>query len=222
LALSQRDGGTDSAGKSEAHMVLLEGSGSVSAMFRKGRRYLFLVWGADCDYMQSFLEFMSSPSNPKRISKVGVVYGNRPRGLGHAQGAQDHAKRLGLDVVFDERISDQPDYADIFRRGNASGAEVVPGTSRPWRSQRASARLQRVQVRLSSGCQRSHRQQQRDDGRVQPSDLQPADPSASRKFTRTFARLTRRTGVSLSGGYACGQVLQQAVGDRQPRQRGLA
>src|SRR5438094_5582297 len=30
----------------ENQMVLLEGSGSVSAMFRKGRKWLFLVWGA--------------------------------------------------------------------------------------------------------------------------------------------------------------------------------
>jgi branched-chain amino acid transport system substrate-binding protein len=88
----------------ERHMVLLEGSGSVSEMFRKGRKYLFLVWGADCDYMQSFMEFMSAPNNPKRVSKVGMIYGNRPRGLGHAQGVKDHASRLGLDVAFDGKI----------------------------------------------------------------------------------------------------------------------
>ena len=201
----------------EAHMVLLEGSGSVSAMFRKGRRYLFLVWGADCDYMQSFLEFMSSPSNPKRISKVGVVYGNRPRGLGHAQGAQDHAKRLGLDVVFDERISDQPDYADIFRRGKASGAEVVL-----WDIEaRGEAKNKALSDAVAAGFKPSQlwlSEEPSPAGNVMTGVFsrvtwQPADPSPmSRKFYEDFRKTYAvEPEYHSAGGYACGQVLHQAV-----------
>ena len=80
----------------EKQMVLLEGSGSVSEMFRKGRKWLFLVWDADCNYMKAFFEFMSDPANPKRVKKVGSIAGNRPRGLGHARGAREHAGKLGL------------------------------------------------------------------------------------------------------------------------------
>lgn len=65
----------------EAQMPLLEGSGSVGEMFRQGRRWLFCCWGIDRDYMKSFLDFMTSPDNPHRITKVAVVCGARPRGL---------------------------------------------------------------------------------------------------------------------------------------------
>jgi branched-chain amino acid transport system substrate-binding protein len=201
----------------EAHMVLLEGSGSVSEMFRKGRQWLFLCWGADCDYMQSFLEFMSSASNPNRISKVGMVYGNRPRGLGHAQGVQNHAKRLGLEVAFDERIGEQPDYADIFKRGKASGAEVVL-----WDIEaRGDAKKGAIADAVAAGFKPSQlwlSEEPSPAGGV-PSGVfsrvtwQPADPSPmSRKFLEDFRQMH---GVDpeyhSAGGYACGQVLKGAV-----------
>ncbi len=109
----------------EAQMLLLEGSGSVSEMFRQGRKWLFLCWDADCNYMKSYLEFMSAPSNPKRVSKVGSLAGNRPRGLGHARGVHEHAKRMGLEVVFDELTKGEVDYAEVFKRAKASGAEAI-------------------------------------------------------------------------------------------------
>ncbi len=201
----------------EARMVLLQGSGSVSAMFRKGRKYLFLCWGADCDYMQSFLEFKSGPSSPKRIGKVGMIYGNRPRGLGHAQGVRDHAKRLELDVAFDERIGEQPDYADIFRRGKASGAEVflwdieARGDAKPQAIADAiAAGLKPWQLWLSEEPSPSGNVMSGVFSRV---TWQPADPSVmSKKFYEDFKRTYNvEPEYHSAGGYACGQVLHQAV-----------
>jgi branched-chain amino acid transport system substrate-binding protein len=201
----------------EAKMVLLEGSGSVSAMFRKGRKWLFLVWGADCDYMQSFMEFMSASDNPNHIHKVGMIYGNRPRGLGHAEGVRGHAKRLGLDVAFDEQIGESPDYVDIFKRGKAAGAEIIL-----WDIEaRGPAKKQAFDNAVAAGFKTSQLWLSEEpgpaggvpDGVFSRVTWQPADPAPkSRKFYEDFKKIN---GVDpeyhSAGGYACGQVLQQAV-----------
>ena len=201
----------------EHEMVLLEGSGSVSAMFRKGRKWLFLVWGADCDYMQSFLEFMADKSNPNRISKVGMIYGNRPRGLGHAEGVRNHAKRLGLDVAFDEQIGENPDYADIFKRGKAAGAEVIC-----WDIEaRGPAKMQAQKDAVAAGFKPSQLWLSEEpgpgggvmDGVFSRVTWQPVDPAPkSRKFYEDFKKdFGAEPEYHSAGGYACGQVLQQAI-----------
>ncbi|HLF76085.1 MAG TPA: ABC transporter substrate-binding protein [Dehalococcoidia bacterium] len=199
----------------EAHMLLLEGSGSVSEMFRKGRQWLFLCWDADCNYMKSFLEFMSSPSNPKRVSKVGTVSGNRPRGLGHAMGVHQHAKALGLEVAWDERTSGEVDYADVFRRGKATGAEVVM-----WDIEaRGDDKKRAIAAAVDAGFAPSQLWLSESPGQKVESGVfsrvtwLPSDPRPmSKKFLADFIAMS---GVEpeyhSAGGYACGQVLQQAV-----------
>lgn len=199
----------------EAHMLLLEGSGSVSEMFRKGRQWLFLCWDADCNYMKSFLEFMSSPSNPKRIRKVGTVSGNRPRGRGHALGVHYHAKQLGLQVTFDERTGEDVDYGDVFRRGKASGSEVVM-----WDIEaRGEAKKRAIAAATDAGFSPSQIWLSESPGQKVESGVfsrvtwLPSDPRPmSKKFYEDFRAMT---GVDpeyhSAGGYACGQVLQQAV-----------
>lgn len=201
----------------EAHMLLLEGSGSVSEMFRKGRRWLFLCWGADCDYMQSFLEFMSSPTNPKRISKVGMIYGNRPRGIGHALGVQHHAQKLGLGVVFDGKIGESPDYPAVLSRAHAAGAEALVwdmearGEDKKRALQAAvDAGFAPSQIWLSENPSPTGRELTGIFSRV---TWMPSDPSPmSRKFYEDF-RKTYDVDPEYhsAGGYACGQVLAQAV-----------
>jgi branched-chain amino acid transport system substrate-binding protein len=199
----------------EARMLLLEGSGSVSEMFRQGRKWLFLCWDADCNYMKSFLEFMSSPSNRKRISKVGSVAGNRPRGLGHALGVHQHAKQLGLEVAWDERTSGEVDYADVFRRGKATGAEVVM-----WDIEaRGDDKKRAIGAAIDAGFSPSQLWLSESPGQKVESGVfsrvtwLPSDPRPmSKKFYEDFVKVT---GVDpeyhSAGGYACGQVLQQAV-----------
>jgi branched-chain amino acid transport system substrate-binding protein len=199
----------------EAHMLLLEGSGSVSEMFRKGRQWLFLCWDADCNYMKSFLEFMSSPTNPKRITKVGTVSGNRPRGLGHAMGVHNHAKQLGLEVAWDERTSGEVDYPDVFRRGKATGAEVVM-----WDIEaRGDDKKLAVAAAIDAGFSPSQLWLSESPGQKVESGVfsrvtwMPSDPRPmSKKFYNDFVDMS---GVDpeyhSAGGYACGQVLQQAV-----------
>ncbi len=201
----------------EAQMVLLEGSGSVSAMFRQGRRWLFLVWGADCNYMQSFLEFMTEPTNPHRIGKVGMIYGNRPRGFGHAEGVRSHAQRLGLEVVFDGQIGDEPDYAEIFKRGKATGAEVILWDL----AERGDAKMKAQQAAIDAGFKPSQLWLSEEpgpaggvlDGVFSRVTWQPADPAPrSRKFLADFvSAYGEEPEYHSAGGYACGQVLKQAV-----------
>jgi branched-chain amino acid transport system substrate-binding protein len=201
----------------EARMVLLEGSGSVSEMFRKGRKYLFLVWGADCDYMQSYLEMMAAPNNPHRISKVGMIYGNRPRGLGHALGVQNHAQRLGMEVAFDGKIDESPDYPDVMRRARAAGAEALL-----WDMEaRGQAKKDALQAAVDAGFSPSQiwlSEQPNPAGNELTGIFSrvtwaPNDPSPkSQKFYNDFKSLySTEPEYHSAGGYACGEVLAQAV-----------
>jgi branched-chain amino acid transport system substrate-binding protein len=199
----------------KAEMLLLEGSGSVSEMFRQGRKWLFLCWDADCNYMKSFLEFMSSPSNPKKVSRVGSVAGNRPRGLGHARGVREHSARMGLEVAFDELTTGTPDYPDIFRRAKASGAEAIM-----WDIEaRGDDKKRAIADAIDAGFAPSQLWlsespgQKVEDGVFSRVTWLPSDPRPmSKKFDADFRALS---GVEpeyhSAGGYACGQVLQQAV-----------
>ncbi len=199
----------------EAQMLLLEGSGSVSDMFRKGRKWLFLVWDADCNYMKSFLEFMSDPANPKRVSKVGSLAGNRPRGHGHARGVEEHAGKLGLEVAFNEMTSGDVDYADVFRRAKASGAETIM-----WDIEaRGDDKKAAIQAAIDAGFAPSQLWlsespgQPVADGVFSRVTWLPQDPRPqSKRFDSDFRAMHSAVPEYHSaGGYACGQILAQAV-----------
>lgn len=199
----------------EAGMVLLEGSGSVSEMFRQGRKWLFLCWDADCNYMKSYLEFLTDPANPNPVKNVGTISGNRPRGLGHARGVHEHAEKLGLSVVFDELTSGEVDYDDIFRRAKESGAEALM-----WDIEARGEDKQRaIQSAVDAGISPSQLWLSESPGQKVETGVfsrvtwLPSDPRPmSKKFYEDF-----RTSFGVepeyhsAGGYACGQVLQQAV-----------
>ncbi len=198
----------------EAEMLLLEGSGSVSEMFRQGRRWLFLGWDADCNYMKSYLEFLTRPGT-KPVEKVGTISGNRPRGLGHARGVQAHAERLGLSVAFDERTGDEVDYDDVFRRAKASGAETIM-----WDVEvRGEDKQRAIESAVKAGFSPSQLWLSESPGQKVESGVfsrvtwLPSDPrKMSKKFLADFKAMS---GVvpeyHSAGGYACGQVLHQAV-----------
>ena len=199
----------------EAQMVLLEGSGSVSEMFRQGRKWLFLVWDADCNYMKSYYEFMSDKSNPRRATKVGSIAGNRPRGLGHARGAEAHAKRLGLDMVFNELYSGEPDYADIFKRAKASGVEAIA-----WDIEaRGDAKKAAIQTAADAGIEPWRLWLSENPGQPVTSGVfsrvtwVPNDPrQESKKFLEDFRTLwNAEPEFHCAGGYSVGQVMKQAV-----------
>ena len=201
----------------EAHMVLLEGSGSVSEMFRKGRRWLFLCWGADLDYMQSFLEFMANPDNPRRAGKVGIIYGDRPRGAGHALGARHHAKKLGLDVAFDEKVGEAPDYADLTKRAHTSGADVLLWDMEARGDDKKAALASAVDAGFSPSqiwlSDQPNPKNPETNGIFSRVTWSPSDPTPmSRRFFEDFKKeFDFEPEYHSAGGYACGQVLAQAV-----------
>ena len=202
----------------EAHMVMLEGSGSVSDMFRKGRQWLFLCWGADRDYMQSYLEFMSGPSSPKPITKIAVIGAARARGAGHIFGVEYHAKRMGLDLVFNERVGQPPvDYDDLLSRAYAAKPDVLLWDVEAREPDAEGAVDKAIAAGFApSQIWLSDNPTQRGN---QPTGLfmrctwmASIPRPGSLKFVEDF---TRAFGVApeyhSAGGYACGQVLGQAV-----------
>ncbi|MQG76256.1 MAG: hypothetical protein FI703_02880 [SAR202 cluster bacterium] len=202
----------------EGKMVMLEGSGSVTDMFRKGRKWLFLCWGADRDYMQSFLEFMMSSVNPKPITKVAVIGAVRPRGGGHIFGVEYHAKKMGLDLVFNERLGKPPvDYDDLLARAYASNPDVLLWDLEG-REPDADGAMDKALTAGFSPSQiwLSDNPTQRGD---QPSGLfmrctwlasvpRPSSLSFIERFKNAYGYEPE---YHSAGGYACGEVMAQAV-----------
>jgi branched-chain amino acid transport system substrate-binding protein len=200
------------------HMVMLEGSGSVSDMFRKGREWLFLCWGVDRDYMQSFLEFMKSSANPKPISKIAVIGAARARGGGHIFGVEYHAEKMGLDIVFNERLGQPPvDYDDLLARAYAANPDVLLWDVEA-REPDAEGAIDKAiaagfapsQIWLSDNP--SQRGNQPTGLFMRCTWMETIPRPGSLKFVEDF---TKAYGIKpeyhSAGGYACGQVLAQAV-----------
>ena len=150
-----------------------------------------------------------------RVRKVGIIYGNRPRGLGHAQGVRDHAARLGLEVAYDGKIGEETDYGAVGREAKAAGAEVLL-----WDIEaRGAAKKAALQAVCDAGFKPSQiwLSEQPNPAGSEVTGLfsrvtwAPNDPSPkSQKFYNDFKRLW---GVEpeyhSAGGYACGEVLAQ-------------
>jgi branched-chain amino acid transport system substrate-binding protein len=168
--------------------------------------------------MKSFVDFMTLPSNPHRIKKVAVVCGARPRGAGHAFGVRYHAERLGLDIVFEERVGEPPvDYPDVLRRAHAAGPDVLLWDLEARADDGKNAVAAAVgagfapsQIWLSDNPSQRGKELS---GMFSRCTWLPNDPSpTSRRFVSDFKEMWGYVPEYHSaGGYSCGQVLHQAV-----------
>ncbi len=207
----------------EAGRLLLQGSGSSHELFRKGREWLFLCWsGVDYDYPKSFLEFVTKQAGRDR--KVALVYTDWRIGNAVALGTRQYAGDFGIDVVFDEAIGDPPvDYADLMRRAKAAGPDVLMigldhvRADKPMHESVQAARdagFQSDQIWLSDNP--SPRDREVGDfidgvfmrGSWVPEDRSPLSKRFTEDFEREFGSLPE---YHSAGGYACCQVLQDAV-----------
>ena len=211
-----------------AGRLLLQGSGSSHELFRKGRRYLFLCWsGSDFDYPKGFLEMVARLARPGKRPKAALVYTDMRIGNAVALGTRHYAAELGIDLVFDEAIGDPPvDYPDLMRRARAAGSDVVVvglDHTRPDKPRHEAvlaarqAGFEPAQVWLSDNP--SPRDAEELGGAIDGvfmrgswvwSDRRPISRAFAESFEAAFGSAPE---YHSAGGYACCQVLEQAVGE---------
>ena len=211
-----------------AGRLLLQGSGSSHELFRKGRRYLFLCWsGSDFDYPKSFLELVSRLARQGKRPKAALVYTDMRIGNAIALGTRHYAAELGIDLVFDEAIGDPPvDYADLMRRARDAGPDVVLvglDHTRPDKPRHKSllaaqqAGFEPAQLWLSDNP--SPRDAEELGGAIDGvfmrgswvwTDRSPVSQAFAKSFEAAFGSAPE---YHSAGGYACCQVLEQAVGE---------
>ncbi len=203
--------------------LLLQGSGSSHELFQKGRKYLFLCWsGCDFDYPSAFFAWLASLPDSTRPITAALAYSTGRIGSAVALGTRYGAERYGIKMVVDERIPRGTfDYDSLFQRIKQARPEVIlvgldhaTGDDPLIRSATAyrKAGLDHTILWLSDNPSP-------DD----PTDLfdhtfmrttwapQSPDPE-SRMFTEAYASVYgAEPEYHHAGGYACCQVLEQAV-----------
>jgi branched-chain amino acid transport system substrate-binding protein len=209
----------------EAGMLLIQGSGSSHELFRKGRKALFLCWsGSDFDYPKSFLAFAQGNDSPLAVKSIALVYTNFRIGPAVALGVREYAPQFGVRIAFDEGIGDPPvDYDDVMRRAFASGADALMIGLDHVRADKPmdesvtaaiAAGFKPTQIWLSDNpSPRDLRMGSAIDGAYMRGSWVPEDPTPlSTAFTARFEQeFGSKPEYHSAGGYACCQVLEQAV-----------
>ncbi len=97
--------------------------GANPVIWQRGRKYVFKPVGRSArDYQKGALH-LAKKIGVKRIAIISLA---NPFTRGVLIGAQEWAKKLGLEVVFQERYrKEQTDFATLLRRIEASGAEAI-------------------------------------------------------------------------------------------------
>ncbi len=93
------------------------------AIWQRGRKYVFKNVGRDSrDYQKGALHLAKKIG----VKRIAFITSASPLGRSFLSGALEWAKKLGLEVVFEERYrKEQTDFAPLLRRIEASGAEAI-------------------------------------------------------------------------------------------------
>ena len=107
---------------SENEVLLLQGTHGAASEFEAAGGWHFLCWpGCDADYPRPYLESIAGSK-----STAALVYTDGRIGTAVVVGARQYASELGIRIVLDEAIGDEPfDYPGLMARVKASGAEAL-------------------------------------------------------------------------------------------------
>lgn len=202
--------------------VLLQGSGSSHEIFRKGRRYVFLCWsGADFDYPRSILEWAATLPEAKRPRRIALVYTDFRIGPASAAGVRHYALFYGGEIVHDEPILAAPfDYDALFRRVKASRPDLVMvglDHTRPDDPRVSSVKAFRnagidAMLWLSDNPEPDDPKELLNGVYLRTTWLPLSPNPTSKRFLESFTKAQKTIPeYHHAGGYACCQVLQQAV-----------
>jgi branched-chain amino acid transport system substrate-binding protein len=208
-----------------ARRLLLQGSGSSHEIFEKGRKHLFLCWsGCDFDYPKSFLEFMAQTRRPEQSSTAALAYTDGRIGRAVALGVKYYAGIYGFEIVHEETIAKPPfDYAGLMQRIKMKHPGIVlvgldhtrpdkPRHSCLVEAEKAGLNPRRLWLSDNPSTENSELGSAID-GVFMRATWFAIDPDPmSKEFARAFhTAYGIEPEYHSAGGYACCQVLEQAV-----------
>jgi branched-chain amino acid transport system substrate-binding protein len=208
-----------------AHRLLLQGSGSSHEIFKKNRKYLFLCWsGCDFDYPKSFLELTVHARPSGQSWTAALTYTDGRIGRAVAAGVKHYATEFGFELAHEEMISKPPfDYVGLMQRIKSKEPDAVligldhTRADKPRHSCLAEALkvgLKQTKIWLSDNPSAEDPDLgDAIDGVFMRATWVPIDPDPlSRNFAQSFrAAYGIAPEYHSAGGYACCQVLEQAV-----------
>jgi len=208
-----------------AGRLLLQGSGSSHEIFRQGRRYLFLCWpGCDFDYPKSFLEMVARLRRPGQSWTAALAYTDGRIGRAVALGVKHFAAVYGFELAHEQLIAKPPfDYAALMRRIKSMRVDSVligldhTRSDKPMHScliEAQTAELKTTRIWLSDNpSPQDAALGDAIDGVFMRATWVAIDPDAlAKNFTASFrAHYAVEPEYHAAGGYACCQVLEQAV-----------
>jgi branched-chain amino acid transport system substrate-binding protein len=208
-----------------ARRLLLQGSGSSHEIFARGRKYLFLCWsGCDFDYPKSFLELTARSRKPGQSWTAALAYTDGRIGRAVALGVKYYAKVLGCEIAHEEMIAQPPfDYVGLMQRIESKSVDSVligldhtrpdePMPSCLWEAQKAGLKQTKIWLSDNPSAEDSHLAAAID-GVFMRATWVAIDPDPrSKNFAQSFsAAYGSEPEYHSAGGYACCQVLEQAV-----------
>ncbi len=208
-----------------ARRLLIQGSGSSHEIFRKNRKYLFLCWsGCDFDYPKSFLGLMARSRKPGQSWRAALAYTDGRIGRAVALGVKHYAAVYGFELAHEEVIGKPPfDYAGLMQRIKSKDPDCIligldhTRPDEPMHSSVIEAQgvgLKGTQIWLSDNpSPEDAKLGSAIDGVFMRATWVPIDPDPlSKSFAQAFsAAYGIGPEYHAAGGYACCQVLEQAV-----------
>ncbi|MBW2138434.1 MAG: amino acid ABC transporter substrate-binding protein [Deltaproteobacteria bacterium] len=115
-------------------MVLLQGGGTASKIFKAGFKYMFLTLpGFSEQHAIGFFEYLNTIPRDQWPKRAAVIYGDRSASIANARGEKDLARKNGISVVLDEKYP--PDVTDltsaITKAKNLNADLLMAGTYFP-------------------------------------------------------------------------------------------
>lgn len=93
-------------------MVLLQGGGTASKIFKAGFKYMFLTLpGFSEQHAIGFFEHLNTIPRDQWPKRAAVIYGDRSASIANARGQKDLARKNKISVVLDEKYP--PDVTDL-------------------------------------------------------------------------------------------------------------
>jgi len=108
-------------------MVLLQGGGTASKIFKAGFKYMFLTLpGFSEQHAIGFFEYLNTVPKNQWPKKAAVIYGDKSASIANAKGEKDRAMKNDIPVVLDEKYPpDAMDLTSVITKAKNLGADLL-------------------------------------------------------------------------------------------------
>jgi branched-chain amino acid transport system substrate-binding protein len=108
-------------------MVLLQGGGTASKIFKAGFKYMFLTLpGFSEQHAIGFFEYLKTQPKDQWPTKAAVIYGDKSASIANARGEKARAVENGIEVVLEEKYPpDVTDLTAVINKAKGMGADLL-------------------------------------------------------------------------------------------------